>query len=305
MKASPVRLGLIGGGRWGRNYVKTIAALDGARLVRLGDPDAAAWTVADGSCATTADWREVAAADDLDGVIIAAPPSWHARMVRAAVEAGRAVLVEKPLTLDAAEAADLGAFVAAHGGLVMVDHIHLFNPAFRRLKALVGGSGPIREIHAVMGNHGPFRTDASVLWDWGAHGVAMCLDLLGTAVSEVTAERLETRPIEGTTGEILDLHLRFNGGTDARIRIGNIMDKTCRFEAATDAGRLIFDDLAESKLVRHPGGAVAVTARPPLAVVVEEFAEAIRAGADHWADLDLGVAVTAVLACCQTALEET
>ena len=297
MAASPVRLGLIGGGRWGRNYVKTIAALDGVRLVRLADPDPDTWAVVEGGSAVTADWREVAAADDLDGVIVAAPPALHAGMVRAAVEAGRAVLVEKPLTLDAGEAADLRGFVAARGGLVMVDHIHLFNPAFRRLKA---ESGRIRQIHAVMGNHGPFRTDATVLWDWGPHAIAMCLDLLGTALPEATAERR----IEGN-GEVVDLHLSFPGGTDARIRIGNVLDKTCRFEVVTDTARLVFDDLAEHKLVRHPGAPIDVPARPPLTVVVEEFAAAVRAGTDDWTDLDLGVAVTRILARCQAVLEAT
>ena len=305
MKASPVRLGLIGGGRWGRNYVKTIAALDGVRLVRLADPDPDTWAVVEGGSAVTADWREVAAADDLDGVIVAAPPALHAGMVRAAVEAGRAVLVEKPLTLDVGEADRLRAFVAGRGGLVMVDHIHLFNPAFRRLKALAAESGPVREIHAVMGNHGPYRTDAPVLWDWAPHGVAMCLDLLGTAMPEVTAERAETRTVEGIVGEILDLHLRFPGGAEAGIRVGNIMDKTCRFDVVADGASLVFDDLAEDKLKVHPGGSVEVPARSPLAVVVEEFAEAIGTGGNDWTGLDLGVAVTRVLARCQAALEGT
>ena len=303
MVSAPLRLGLIGAGRWGRNYVPTIGALDGVRLVRLADPDPACRALVDGSCRVTADWREVAEADDLDGVIVATPPALHATMTKTAVAAGRAVLVEKPLTVDAAEAAVLSRFVTHHGGYVMVEHTHLFNPAFRKLKELAGGLGPVREIHGEAGNHGPYRTDAPVLWDWGPHDVAMCLDLLGVSPEKVAAERMAARPVGTIEGEILDIRLEFPEAVTAAIRIGNILDKRRRFTVRFDDATLVFDDLADAKLLRRPGEPVPVAPQRPLSVAVTEFAAAIRSGARDTASLDLGVAVTQVLARCQTVLE--
>ena len=292
MAASPVRLGLIGAGRWGRNFIPTIAAVDGVDLVRIADPDAA--------CATTGDWQDVVAADDVDAVIVATPPVLHAEMIEAAVAAGRPVLVEKPLTLDLEQALAVQRSVAGCGGLVMVDHIHLFNPAYRRLRELAAELGPPSGIRAEAGNHGPYRTDAPVLWDWGAHDVAMCLDLLGAVPEGVAAERT----VNDARGEILDLRLDFPGGIVADIRIGNIMDKRRRFAVYFDGGHLLFDDLAADKLTRHPphGAPPDLSPEPSLTCAVREFAEAVRNGETATDSLDLGVAVVEVLARLEDAL---
>src|SRR6185295_8261844 len=122
-------------GRWGRNYIKTIAALDDMRLTRLASRNPASRRLVGPRCEISADWRRCMGAGDLDGIIIATPPSLHAEMTIAAVAAGIPVLVEKPLTLGLSEASALRNEVRARSGLVMVDHTHLFHPAFVELKA--------------------------------------------------------------------------------------------------------------------------------------------------------------------------
>jgi len=78
---APLRLGLVGAGRWGRNYIRTIAELEDVVLARLASraPDAAA--LAGDGCAVAADWSELITAGDLDGVIVATPPATHADIV--------------------------------------------------------------------------------------------------------------------------------------------------------------------------------------------------------------------------------
>ena len=133
--AVPIRLGLIGAGRWGRNYIRTINGLPGVRLARLAsrNPDSA--RLIPTGCSIFTDWREMLSSRDLDGVIVATPPHLHAEMAFAAIDAGLAVLIEKPLTLSVAEAHALRERARERGVLAMVDHTHLFNPAFRALKA--------------------------------------------------------------------------------------------------------------------------------------------------------------------------
>ena len=207
---SNVRLGLVGAGRWGRNYVRTITALDGVVLARIASRNPETGSLVGADCVVVADWRAVAEADDLDGVVVATPPAQHAEIVCAAVAAGRAVLVEKPLTLDLGEARALRRFVGEHAGFVMVDHIHLFHPAYRALKATGRRLGAIRQIAAAAGNRGAYRDDAPVLWDWGCHDVALCLDLMGTPPETVDAERIEARSTAAGYGENIALRLRFS-----------------------------------------------------------------------------------------------
>ena len=81
--AAQLRLGLLGAGRWGRNYIRTIAASAGVRLARLAsrNPDSANLVPPD--CVIFADWREMLDARALDGVIVATPPGVHAEMALA------------------------------------------------------------------------------------------------------------------------------------------------------------------------------------------------------------------------------
>lgn len=306
MKQS-LRLGLIGAGRWGRNYIKTIAALDDVRLVRLASRNPESARLVESDCIISNDWRELIDSGDLDGVIIATPPALHAEMTRSAVRAGLPVLVEKPLTLDLDEAISLRDFVAAAGGLVMVGHTHLFHPAFRALKKLAGNYGEILEIHSVAGNCGPFRSDTPVLWDWGAHDVAMCLDLIDSIPVATKAVFIENRITPEGTGQIVELQLEFHKKISAVIRVGNILPRQRRFAVHFESAVMVYDDLAEHKLVIYPviankdadawtkGAPVATEPDLPLTCEVREFAKAITSERRDFASLDLGVQVARTL----------
>ena len=297
--ASAVRLGLIGAGRWGRNYISTISRLEDVELGCVASRSDAARPLVLPSCPVTSDWRELARRADLDGVIVATPPRLHAPMAEVCLRAGKPVLVEKPLTLSSAEAKALQETAASTGCWAMVEHTHLFHPAYRRLKRLLPELGPIERIRACAGNRGPFRRDAPVLWDWGAHDVAMCLDLLDRLPDRVQARRIETSATADGLGETVELTLGF-GAVEASITVGNLFDtKRRRLDVVTSGGTLTYDDLAASPLVvAHAGGepeAVEVDASLPLTRAVIEFADAIRAGGNDGRSLALGVDVVTVL----------
>lgn len=195
----------------------------------------------------------------------------------------------------------------------MVDHTHLFHPAYRALKVAAKGHGAIGAIHGLAGNHGPFRTDAPVLWDWGAHDAAMALDLMGVRPDSVDARRIDHRHLPEGLGEVVEIRAGFPGGVQAILRFGNLLPKTRRLVVHLEAAVLVYDDLAEHKLMVHPPSAAfadpgttgeALPCEPllPLNVAVGEFASAVRAGSRSLADLDLGVAVVELLARCESAL---
>ena len=165
-----VRLGLIGAGRWGRNYIKTIRNLEGIGLTYLAsrNPKARQWV--DEDCKITKKWKEVADVDNIDGVIIVTPPRLHAEMTRFFLDVGLPVLVEKPLTMNLGEAETLLEFAENKGSIVLVDHTQLFNPAWKSFKDYASGMGKVLKIESIAGNWGPFRRETPVLWDWGPHG---------------------------------------------------------------------------------------------------------------------------------------
>lgn len=301
-----MRLGLIGAGRWGRNYIRTIGEFDDVQLTRLASSNPESAKLVPQGCFINPEWREILNKDIIDGVIIATPPALHAEMVMAAVEEGLPVLVEKPLTLDLAAAVALRDFVSARDGFVMVGHTHLFHPAYRALKELLPCYGQVRTIQSEAGNFGPFRLDTPVLWDWGAHDVALCLHLLEADPVSVEAQCLEARHVPEGLGQVFDVRLFFPGDICASIRIGNILPKTRRFSVELDQASLVYDDLAVDKLAIYPpvsslgdsvihSRSVPIAATAPLNQVVREFARTIATHGGTLESLDLGVRVVEVL----------
>jgi predicted dehydrogenase len=234
-------------------------------------------------------------------------------MCEAALDAGLGVLVEKPLSQALGEAEQLLVNVRERGALVMVDHTHLFSPAFRRLLGARAELGRPRFIRGKAGNPPP-PSDAPVLWNWGAHDVAMSIALVGQEPSRATASLLERRPFDGGFAEHVRIELEFSGGTRATFDVGNtVVKKQRRFAAEFEGEVWVYDDQAPSKLVRHgratlsedetgEGEAVPLPSELPLTTAIREFGAALREGSRDTASLELGVSVVRTLSECETSL---
>ena len=303
--SAALRIGLVGAGPWGRNYLKALARRDDAAVVAVasGNPETPAF--AGNACRVHANWQALAD-ETLDGVIIATPPASHLGIARRFGELGTALLIEKPLCLDLGEALAFRELATKFRAPVLVDHIHLYSPAYRLLKQLSPLLGRVTGIHSAGGRNGPVRSDSPALWDWGPHDVSMALDLMATEPVAIAGRRTLHRSSGPGQEENFEIELEFRDAVRAHIAIGNAMDPMRRFEVAHERGDLVYDDLADRKLTYHPasGGsephvAEAVAAagpfRPPLDCVVEDFCAAIRAGRPDGRQLNLAIGVIRVL----------
>ena len=296
---NPFRLGLIGAGPWGRNYINTIAGLDGMQLTRLASRNSESAGLVGSECIINENWQDLIGAGDLDGIIIASPAYSHADMVMAAIGRGLAVLVEKPMTLSVADAEKILATAQAEDAIVMVDHIHLYSAAWEAVKREAPALGAIRAISGVAGKWGPFPPSTPVLWEWGSHDIAMCINLMGRPPEIATATRTDIR--DG--GETLSVVLGF-GDTEARISIGNLYpEKTRLFTISFENGELIYDDALDGSdkvrlktSPRDPGGTFKLDPGTPLERAVLAFRDAILRGAPEWDDAVLGAQVVRTLA---------
>ena len=294
-----LNLGLIGAGTWGRNFIKTIAWLDGIALTRLASRNPESVGLVSAECVISGDWHDLIAAGDLDGVIIATPPTIHAEMTLAAIDAGLPVLVEKPMTLSLADAETVVEAAKAKNTIVLVDHTHLYSAAWEALKN-DAKAGPLITISTIAGKWGPFRQDTPMLWDWGTHDVAMCLDLVGRRPETAIARRIETRDVDNGIGEALGLVLGF-GDITAKIAISNLISEQNRlFTASLKGGELIYDDTLDDKLhlkisALDPGKTLALGESKPLERALQAFSAAIQAGEADIKDAELGRDVVAVL----------
>lgn len=119
------RIALIGNGKWGANIERSLRELPTAELADV----------------TGRGWHRLLSRADIDGVVIATPPSSHAEIALAFIERGIPVLIEKPMTLDRESAEKIvDASVARHSP-VQVGHVHLYNPAFEAFTAALPSLG--------------------------------------------------------------------------------------------------------------------------------------------------------------------
>jgi predicted dehydrogenase len=187
-----LRLAVIGYGYWGPNLVRNFRAQPDCRVVSICDRQPPALARAEAQfpgIVTTTDAEEVLAAHDIDAVAIATPVSTHYALARTALDHGKHVFVEKPLTAASAEAEDLIARAERGGRVLMVDHTFLFTGAVRKIKELVDGGvlGRLYYYDSTRVNLGLFQHDVNVIWDLAPHDFAVIDHLFGLEPEQVVA----------------------------------------------------------------------------------------------------------------------
>jgi predicted dehydrogenase len=244
---SRVAVGLIGFGYWGPNLARNIDADPNSDLVAVCDLDPvrlAAASARYGDARPYPNWEGLLADPGVEAVAIATPASTHFSVALGALEAGKHVLVEKPMTTSAAEAAVLVATAKDRGLVLMVDHVFLYSPAVEQLSELVWGGhlGEVLFIDSVRISLGVVQPDVSAIWDLAAHDVAIVDHLLGRPPSAVQA--LVARPMRHTPGCIGYLHVHYGAEFLASIHVNWLSPVKIRHLLVGGSERsAVYDDL--------------------------------------------------------------
>ncbi len=188
---TPTRIGLIGYGYWGPNLARNFHALANAHLVAIADADAK--RLVDPArlyhARTHADAGEILRDPTLDAVAIATPARTHFDLVRAALEQGKHVLIEKPLAMNSREARELIVLAAEKQRVLMVGHTFEYNPAVWKIRELIQARalGDIYYIYSNRVNLGRVQQDINALWSIAPHDVSILLYVLGALPLDVSA----------------------------------------------------------------------------------------------------------------------
>ena len=126
---------------------------------------------------------------EIDAIAIATPTSSHYELAKRSLEAGKHVLVEKPITENSKQALELCLLAESKKLILMVDHIYLFNGATLKIKELIkeGTIGNLYYLDAVRVNLGLFQHDSNVLWDLGPHDISIIDFLIDKSPKSVIA----------------------------------------------------------------------------------------------------------------------
>lgn len=247
-----IRIGVIGCGQWGPNHIRNFNATNRAQVLRCADRSAERRSAMERmfpGIQAMSEGIELATADDLDAVVVAAAPSSHYELTRAALESGKDVLCEKPLCVTSRESLELVRVAAARKRILMVGHVFLFNPGIQALQERIrmGSLGTVRHLSAVRTNLGPIRTDVNVTMDLASHDVSILNFLLNNLPESVSARggAWLNKPVQ----DVAFLTLRYPNGILASVHV-SWMDprKVRQLTVVGDKGMAVWDDMHTS----HP-----------------------------------------------------
>jgi predicted dehydrogenase len=185
-----MRIGVAGCGYWGSKHVRVLQQLSEVDQVVIIDPQEERRTVLLQSFPSLRALKDLPSAiDDVDAVVIATPPSTHLKLALQALEAGKHVLIEKPMTTDTASARRLIAEAEAASLVLMVGHTFEYNAAVWKLREVIksGELGSDYYIDTARLNLGVYQNDINVIWDLAPHDLSIMDYLIETPPEAVVA----------------------------------------------------------------------------------------------------------------------
>ena len=323
-----LRVAVVGAGYWGPNLVRNFRSSPDWDLVAVCDLDAARAAKAIGARSTVqveTSLEALLARDDLDAVAIATPARTHKAIALAALEAGKHVLVEKPLAPSHAEALEMTAAAQERGLTLMCDHTYCYTPVVQEIADIIARDelGDILFVDSVRINLGLVQPDVDVLWDLAPHDLSILDYILpgGLVPQGVAAHGADpigagracvgylTMPL--ATGAIVHVHVNWLSRTKIRQMVIGGSRRTLVWDDLDPQQRLsVYDrgvdltaggaDLPERRemSISYRIGdmhAPSLPEREALGQMVAEFAAAIREGRAPRTDGGAGLRVLSVL----------
>jgi len=249
-----IGVAIVGCGYWGVNYVRVFSELPEARVLWACDRDPQRLDVVRQRFPT------VGLASDLDVVlgdpgvsalVVATPATDHYPVSRAGLEAGKHLLVEKPLATTVEDAQNLVALSQEAGRTLMVGHTFLYNAGIRKMKECIESPdfGQVYYLRATRTNLGPIRQDVNALWDLAPHDVSIFNYLLGSEPEAVWA--LGSRLLRNRREDAGFIHLGYPGGVIGAIHVSWVEPQKVREVVAVGSQqRVVFDDLNPQERIR-------------------------------------------------------
>jgi predicted dehydrogenase len=319
-------IGMVGAGKWGGNWVRTLSSLPEVNLRWVCDLNEELLRKIKEqypNVQTTTSYDELLDDPATEGIVLATIAPTHFNLGKRAIEAGKHVLVEKPMTLTTTDAVELNRIAHAHRRILMVGHLMEYHPAIPAIKQLIdsGAIGEITGIECTRRNLGTVRTDENAWWSFAPHDISIALRLMGEWPSAVMCFGQQmTQP---NIADSVVAALTFPNGRKATVDVSwHSITKVRLLTVYGTKKWIVFDDMqkpdnqvrlydtgfeVQNKRVtmRNNGYEILpVDGTQALILEAKHFAECIRTNTRPLSDGESGAAVVSVLEYGQQSMDQ-
>ena len=244
-----VKIAQVGCGYWGPNLGRNVVGNPHAELTALCDPDThALQRMADKypGIAQFDSFEDLLTQTSIDAVIIATPSGLHYQHVLAALQAGKHVLVEKPMASSVKQALELVQAAESTDRVLMVGHTFLYNNIVHEVKKRIdsGELGDIYYTYSRRLNLGRFRRDSDVLWTLAPHDISIMNYWFKSRPHQVSAQGITCIGKKNPIAEVCFAHLEYPDGRSVHLHM-SWLDPRKRREIVVVGSKkmLIYDDM--------------------------------------------------------------
>ena len=247
-------IGVVGLGYWGPNLARNFSQLQGCILKALCDLDPERLEKMRSfypAAASYSSFEAMLRDADLDAVAVATSVPHHFPVAKAALLAGKHVLVEKPLAASVAECEELIDLARTRRLTLMVGHTYLYSASIQMIKRIIdsGDIGEIRYINSQRLNLGLFQKDINVVWDLAPHDISIILHLLGRTPDFVNCQG--NAHITPGIEDVSNLSLSFQSGQFATIQSSWLEPRKVRQMTIVGTRKMIvYDDIEPMEKIR-------------------------------------------------------
>lgn len=254
-----VHVALAGLGYWGPNLARNLASTQGAVLGTICDRRVDRLEAVGHDFPASrreADYDRVLADPSVQAVVIATPVHQHFEMAQAALEAGKHVLVEKPLARSSRECLDLIRLAEARKLILMSGHVFVYNSAVRWVKSFID-SGELGDLYYICSqrlNLGILRQDVNALWNFAPHDLSILNYWLGSPPLGAAARGFSY--VQPGIEDVVFLTLDYPGGIGANVHISWLDPRKVRTMTIVGSRKMVvYDDVsADARITVYDKG---------------------------------------------------
>jgi predicted dehydrogenase len=332
MLTTPIGIAVAGFGYWGPNIVRNIVERPELCLIGMCERDptrAEVFSRRYPGPKVETDLDPLLQDPRVEAVAIATPPRTHYALARRALEAGKHVLVEKPLASTVTETEELIALAARVDRVLMPGHTFIYSPPVNKVRELIrsGAMGDVYFVTSSRMNLGLYQSDG-VISDLAPHDLSILLYWLDRPVTQVAA--IGQSVFRDGVAETAFLNVSFSGGVTANVQISWLAPRKMRQMVVVGSKRMVqYEDTSSDEAVRiydrgldvslaeapatfgeyqltyRTGDIVTprIEAAEPLGRELADFAHAAQTGAEPRSSSRLGLEVVRVLEAAHLSME--